>query len=74
MCNVSGEGLTSEVVLRDDKFNKDKDDGWRLDFNLVVLDFDFDFEGKGSSKKETGSNYSGKDALLSVQELSSDED
>ena len=74
MRNVSGEELTSEVVLRDDLFNKDKDDGWRLDFNLVVLDFDFDFGGKGSSKKETGSNYSGKDALSSVQELSSDED
>ena len=31
----------SEVPLKATKFNKDSQDGWRMDTGLVVLDIDF---------------------------------
>lgn len=35
------EKTTSNVTLEADKFNKDTQDGWRLDFDFVALDVDF---------------------------------
>ena len=43
MNNISDElnKTTCEYVLKENRFNKVKKDEGRLDFNLVILDFEF---------------------------------